>query len=99
VGARISWNGVGVDLKTDNPSPPQVAAAVKRVLADAAFKENAKRIGAEMRALGGVDQACDLLEALVKTKEVVRRTESLPPRLPQMSKQSANGALASNVSV
>lgn len=44
VAARVAWSGTGINLKTGRPSPPQVAAAVGRILADSRYRENAERI-------------------------------------------------------
>lgn len=79
--ARVTWNKAGVDLKTDTPTAQQVAKAVSTVLGDSTYRENAQRLAKELKSYGGVQKACDLLEELVKTKDVVRRTdaEKLPP--------------------
>lgn len=42
VGARVAWAGVGVALRTDSPTPDQVAASVRRVLDEPGFRDAAR---------------------------------------------------------
>lgn len=53
VAARIAWSGAGVNLKTQQPSPQQVARAVRRVLDEARYRAAARRIGADIAASPG----------------------------------------------
>ena len=53
VSARIEWTGTGVNLRTNTPSPEQVAAAVDKVLAQPSYREAAARLGAEIQAAPG----------------------------------------------
>jgi UDP:flavonoid glycosyltransferase YjiC (YdhE family) len=76
VSARVHWNKVGIDLKTDRPTEKQIDDAMKEILTKSIYRENARRMGREMRSLGGAQEACNLLETLVKTQEIVKR-ESL----------------------
>ena len=39
VAARVHWSGTGIDLRTGRPSPAQVAGAVRRVLAEPAYRD------------------------------------------------------------
>ncbi|MFJ4223428.1 glycosyltransferase [Microbacterium sp. NPDC089695] len=50
VSARVGWSGAGVNLRTSTPTAAQVGGAVRRVLADVAYRRNAERIGAAMSA-------------------------------------------------
>lgn len=50
VSARVGWSGAGVNLRTSVATQAHVGTAVRRVLSDAAYRENAARIGAAMRA-------------------------------------------------
>ncbi|KND93039.1 4'-demethylrebeccamycin synthase [Tolypocladium ophioglossoides CBS 100239] len=65
--ARVVWAGVGIDLKTDTPSPDQVRVAVRRILNDKGYKTRAKTLGDELNSLGGAERACDYLEELART--------------------------------
>jgi UDP:flavonoid glycosyltransferase YjiC (YdhE family) len=58
VSARIGWSGVGVNLKTNRPSPDQVRTAVLKVLGSTDYRLASARIGAEIAAspgLGGLE--------------------------------------------
>jgi UDP:flavonoid glycosyltransferase YjiC (YdhE family) len=78
---RVAYSGVGVNLKTNAPSPEAVRAAVKRVLSDASYRQRAQGIQAELAALDAPAQAVRLLEQLAETKQpVVSFTPSAPAR-------------------
>jgi UDP:flavonoid glycosyltransferase YjiC (YdhE family) len=62
VSARIGWSGVGVNLKTNRPSPDQVRTAVLKVLGSTDYRLASARIGAEIAAspgLGGLESVID----------------------------------------
>ncbi|KAI3399409.1 hypothetical protein diail_7137 [Diaporthe ilicicola] len=65
--ARVTHLGVGVDLMTDCPGAEQVRGAVAEILgADGSrYRENAERVGRELRSLGGAARVCELLEEAV----------------------------------
>ncbi|BDV32390.1 glycosyltransferase [Microbacterium terricola] len=54
VSARIGWRGVGVDLKTNQPSPAQVSTAVRRILAEAPYRDAARALAEEIAAAPGL---------------------------------------------
>lgn len=49
VTARVGWSGVGINLRTNAPTPAKVASAVERVLREPRYREAAARIGADIR--------------------------------------------------
>lgn len=59
INARLAYNGVAVDLRTERPSSRRIAAGVARVLADRRLQERAREIGA---ILDGYD-SLGLIEA------------------------------------
>jgi MGT family glycosyltransferase len=75
VSARVAWSGSGIDLRTDTPSEQQVAAAVRRVLADPSYRDNARRIQADFARHDAPSEACDLLERLAAEKKPVIRAD------------------------
>jgi UDP:flavonoid glycosyltransferase YjiC (YdhE family) len=77
VAARIAWSGVGRRLKSETPEPAAVAAAVREVLADPGYREQARRIAATMAAAGGLPALAQIVDGLVSRPP--RRT-ALPPR-------------------
>ncbi len=52
VAARVAHSGAGIDLRTGTPTPGEVAAAVRRVLDDDAFRTHAQRL---QKAAGAID--------------------------------------------
>lgn len=63
IAARVAWSGAGVNLRTGRPHPAKVRAAVWQVRRDAAFKERALQISAELAQLGGAARAAAVIEA------------------------------------
>jgi MGT family glycosyltransferase len=47
INARIGYFNLGIDLKTETPSPEMIKAAVKEVLSTTSFKHNVKVLGKE----------------------------------------------------
>ena len=62
--ARIAWAGVGINLKTNAPTPAQVRRAVRTVLADPSYKQKAQAMQAEFARHDARQTAIDLLENL-----------------------------------
>lgn len=62
VTARVQWTGVGVNLRTNKPTPDAVRTAVRKVLADPSFAERSQEIGNEITASNGLDG----LESVIK---------------------------------
>jgi UDP:flavonoid glycosyltransferase YjiC (YdhE family) len=70
--ARIAWSGAGINLKTDRPKPEQVLTAVRTVLSEPHFKENAQRLRSEFRRHNAPQEAAQLLEQLATTQQPVK---------------------------
>jgi MGT family glycosyltransferase len=64
VNARVAYSGVGINLRTQRPSPGQVRGAVRRVLGEPNFRERARSVQREIEALGREDEAVAQLEWL-----------------------------------
>jgi UDP:flavonoid glycosyltransferase YjiC (YdhE family) len=65
--ARIAWSGAGIDLGTENPSEASLAAAVRRVRDDPAYRRNAAGIRDDFATHNPAAEAADLLERLAAT--------------------------------
>lgn len=65
VAARVAWSGAGIDLKTGTPTPAAVRAAVETVLADASYRQNARRLAADA---GGQDALSLISEHLERAR-------------------------------
>ena len=76
VGNRMAYSGVGINLKTNRPTEAQVRDAVNRVLGDASYRANARRVQAELARHDGPAEAANLLERLVATGQPVLRQET-----------------------
>lgn len=50
INARVSYNRLGVDLRTERPTPRQIADGVREVLADQAIAGNVRRVRAELES-------------------------------------------------
>lgn len=61
VGARISYTGVGINLATNRPTPPQLAEAARTVLSDRGYRTAAARLGDEIAKAPGVSAIRSLI--------------------------------------
>ncbi|KAF9001646.1 glycosyltransferase family 1 protein [Hymenopellis radicata] len=66
VAARAEWAGVGVNLKTDKPSPEQVRTAVREVLDHPKYKARAVEIEKEMQTYDPIQIIADSVDELAK---------------------------------
>ena len=64
VTAHVAWSGIGVNLRSDRPTPKAVAAAVRRVLREPTFRQRALALQAETAGTDAAHVAADLLEEL-----------------------------------
>ena len=64
---RVSYSGVGINLKTNRPTPEQVGRAVNTVLSDGRYRHNARRIQSELSRHDAPTEAAVLLERLADT--------------------------------
>ena len=65
VAARVAHGGVGLSLGTDRPTPAPLRRAVRTLLEDGRFREQAGRLGEELRSHDAPREAARLLEALL----------------------------------
>lgn len=66
--ARCAALGVGAVLGPGERTPEAIRAAVRQVLADSTYRQNAERVRDEMAALPGPEYAVELFERLVVEK-------------------------------
>lgn len=74
--ARVAWSGAGIDLKTDTPSADDVREAVRAVLADRSYRDNARRIQADFARHDPPAEAAALVERLARDRAPVTRDRS-----------------------
>ena len=73
---RVEVAGVGVNLPPRRCTPRRLRDAVRRVLDDPAFRENAERLSAALARGGGAGRAAELIERLA-----VRSNAATPARV------------------
>jgi UDP:flavonoid glycosyltransferase YjiC (YdhE family) len=80
IAARVAWSGAGINLKTKTPTPGQLSAAVRDVLTNPRYRQNAQRIQADYAHHNASEEAAALLERLAATGRPVLR-ETAPTQL------------------
>ena len=73
VANRVAWSNTGINLKTNTPTVEQIRDAVRKILADSTYRENAKAMQGRMRRYDAANEASALLERLAKTEQPVFR--------------------------
>ena len=64
VAARVRWSGAGIDLRTGRPRPDKVATAVRRVLSEPSFADQARRLQSEIAQSRPLDTITNVLLGL-----------------------------------
>jgi UDP:flavonoid glycosyltransferase YjiC (YdhE family) len=78
VAARVAWAGVGVNLRTNTPTPAGIREAVRRVLDDVTYAGRAQAMRDVYAKLDAGQESAALIEALADTRlPVTRRWASL----------------------
>lgn len=82
VNARLEFAGVGLDLRTERPSPAQIAAGVDRMLGDRRYVDNVDRIRRELERYRPLEIVERALEAdglgTAGTRGAWRSSSSIP---------------------
>jgi len=65
---RVAYSGVGINLKTNKPTPEQVHKAVRHVLAEPSYRQRARQLQAELAQHDAPAEAAALLERLAETQ-------------------------------
>ena len=77
VAARIAWTGTGEVIPLGKVSVDKLRKAIKQVLTEDSYKNNALRLQEAIHLAGGVSQATDIIEQVVATgKPVLASTKS-----------------------
>ena len=50
INARVGYNGLGIDLRTENPKPAAIRKAVRTLLGDPKYARNVADLRAELRS-------------------------------------------------
>ncbi|NJL64326.1 MAG: glycosyltransferase [Methylacidiphilales bacterium] len=67
VAARIAWTGTGEMIPLKSLNVPKLQEAIKRVLTQESYKQNAVRLQEAIRRAGGINRAVDIIEQVVST--------------------------------
>jgi len=67
VAGRIDWTGAGEFIPLKKLNVPRLRNAVKRVLTEESYKQNALRLQEATHRAGGVSRAADIIEQAVST--------------------------------
>jgi MGT family glycosyltransferase len=68
VNARVEYAGVGINLRTDNPSAMSIAKAVNSILADPAWKHRAQQMRRDFGDNNPAEAAADVVEGVTGTR-------------------------------
>ncbi|MEH2292244.1 glycosyltransferase [Nostoc sp.] len=71
VAARIAWTGAGELITLKKLNVPRLRNAVRQVLTEESYKQNALRLQAATLRAGGVSRAADIIEQAVSTGKPV----------------------------
>ncbi|MFL5733708.1 MAG: glycosyltransferase [Chloroflexia bacterium] len=64
---RISWSGVGINLRTKTPTPEKIREAVRAVMSERRYRQRAKRMQEQMSHYDAPAIAARLIEQLAAT--------------------------------
>ena len=92
VAARVAWSGAGINLRTAAPTPEQVRAAVRNLLDNPSYRQQAQALQAEYARYDATRNAAELLERLAATRQPVLRAGAAERRLPEWSGDDATYA-------
>ncbi|RFU35078.1 hypothetical protein B7463_g1181, partial [Scytalidium lignicola] len=68
IAARAEWAGVGFNLKTSEPTPDAVSAAVEEVISNPKYKERSIELKAEMATFDPMNIMVQVIEELTTSK-------------------------------
>jgi zeaxanthin glucosyltransferase len=71
VAARIAWTGTGEVVSLAKSGSPRLRAAVKKVLTEDTYKQNAVKLQAAIHRAGGVSRAADIVEQVAQSRQPV----------------------------
>lgn len=68
VNARVEYAGVGINLRTDNPSAISIAKAVNSILADPVWKHRTQQMRRDFGDNNPAEAAADVVEGVIGTR-------------------------------
>jgi zeaxanthin glucosyltransferase len=73
VAARIAWTGAGEIVPFNKLTATRLQTALKLVLTEPSYQENALRLKRSIATSGGVNRAADIIELAISTRQPVNR--------------------------
>jgi UDP:flavonoid glycosyltransferase YjiC (YdhE family) len=61
--ARVAWSASGISLRTGKPTPEQIRNAVREVLRDPQYREQAKNLGAKIAKTNALSTIAQIVES------------------------------------
>ncbi len=77
VANRVAYSGVGINLRTNRPTPEQVRDGARRVLHDRRYREAARRVANDLAQHDAAQTGATLLERLAVSRQPVHRSAAL----------------------
>ena len=71
IAARLAWTGAGEFVRLADLSDSNLRAAIRRVLNEDSYKQNATRLQKAIARAGGVSRAADIVEIAISTRKPV----------------------------
>lgn len=71
INARLDWRGLGVDLRTERPTPKQLARGLDRVLKDTRLRQNVARAQAELASY----RPFEIIESTLAADGIIARAD------------------------
>jgi MGT family glycosyltransferase len=68
--ARVSWSGVGIDLKTGSPTAEQINHAVIQILRDSSYRDRAKVLGAAIAKTNALKTIAEITKRVISDNTV-----------------------------
>jgi MGT family glycosyltransferase len=66
--ARVAWSGAGISLETGRPSSEQILTAVRTILSDGKYRDNAKRLQKEFARYDAPSEITKAVDSLLAEK-------------------------------
>lgn len=68
VATRIAWTKTGEVIPLDRCSISELAAAIKSVLYQDSYRQNAEKFKREIEQVGGANKAADIIEEVINSR-------------------------------
>jgi MGT family glycosyltransferase len=78
ISARVGWTGVGIDLETGHPSQDQIRKAVRTVLANKRYREQAQRLQKNFARYDAFSEIARSVDAVIVGTKDASRLKSGP---------------------